>query len=393
MFKQPNDVPAPLPVPNRFRRRYASDCNERLPLQVSHRHQPSAIEKDYSTFHQSPQQIHDDWKVWDCLFQMNMLVPSSSKTLHLSQLQPWKLLFAFLVCILGTLYHLQSDTSVMGSKSEWKWDHNTYIPRLSPAFISNEKNKSQQVGVIPQQAMARNLLLTQVAGGGMLNQLAAISSLPNRAYARAWGRDYALYSGSTDPITKGCFDNVDVLNNIVEKQTQGRPGLQPPYDAIAIFPPDAIVTNLDYDLLDIMPEDKLVAMAGRRKSLQPESPSEVLFFNLHHEHVATVSKLWFDMIQDKSVTCSAGNDTALLLSAIESVLDANQSIDSLIFSLDETDTGFIGKGTFAIKGTVPMAMASKKVALLSNSEETTWTVQSTVDSVCFRYFPKCDVIY
>lgn len=71
----------------------------------------------------------------------------------------------------------------------------------------------------------------------------------------------------------------------------------------------------------------------------------------------------------------------------ENIMNA---ISSVVASLDETDDGFVGG--YSIK-TIPISVpAPKATMLVSNEAASRAELQKTADSVCYRYYPKCEVL-
>jgi len=294
---------------------------------------------------------------------------------------------------------------------EWRWDHNVYLPEASLASSSRWNTAgTAALGSSGDRLTSRNLLLTQVAGGAKLKELGEISARPNRAYARQWGRDYALFWRRKPVTGKSCFDKAVVLNAVMERgPSSSRYAVQ--YDVIALLPPDAIITDLDFDLLGLLPNDKLVAIAGwEREAFSSEgmaaatnSRTDIVFYNLRHKYAEAVSRRWSDIVSPYDVTCGAGNDLKLLILAIQSIIDEERhrmlddgelDINSLVIGLNETNAGFVGS-TYekrVIKGISPSVPTSREGMLLASLTDTAKTLHTTADSVCYRYYPKCEVL-
>jgi len=342
---------------------------------------------------------------------------------------------------------------IFEEQPEWYWDHNMYSPTQggpspSETDVSSLNNRMYDLKVVQKPRLSngelndtvqtrstlyhRNLLVVQVASSRSLNDLVGISSRPNRAYARQWGRDYAVFSrkATNAKIAKACFDKTVVLDTILSKQQQQRKEQEEEnglglaernieyshrrilqYDVIAILPPDAIITDLDYDLLDLFPQDvdrdadlrPLVAIPGWKNTTTLDniiqSGTDVVFFNLRHPYAIELSRVWFEMTQPSKITCGAGNDLQLLMSAIQMVASENSGttcLSSLVVGLNETDLGFVGslaESSHVIKGVAPPDVpTSRAVSMLSKLSESKMALQATSDSVCYRYYPKCEVL-
>lgn len=80
----------------------------------------------------------------------------------------------------------------------------------------------------------------------------------------------------------------------------------------------------------------------------------------------------------------------MLVDSIAAVTDEDEHLDDLIEPLSENEAGVIGNG--AIKN-IPSSVPGPRMAILSNSiEESAGILQQTADSVCYRFYPKCEVV-
>lgn len=329
-----------------------------------------------------------------------------------------KIVVFFLICLWLVYYnHNQNqDPSSYHRRAytppESQWDHNIYAPLTSSPGDSGVS--------VPFQSppTGRVLLIAQLGGQLELSSITDITSRPNRAYARQHGMNYVRYSRGGKSQRKSCFDKVILLNTILDNQAQtsdvkSLPSIfSPPpriaYDAIALFPPDSIVTNLDYNIFDLLPSDKLVAVAGWRNRQSEEqssftftiSKTDLILFNLRHRHANAVAKIWQDLVEPEEVSCDTGNDLTLLIDAVSVVLDNDEDLASNVLTIDESEQGFVNKEISnadevqdqVIKGLIPSIPESRASMLLSNLPRIKLELQSTADSVCYRYYPRCEVL-
>ena len=366
----------------------------------------------------------------------------------------------------------------------WIWDYNVYHNNNNnnSSSASPTASTTTTTTAVRSSSNNNNLLLTQIASSRSLQELSDISSLPNRAYARQWRRDYVqiLCASTADRKQqqqesssleeKSCFAKVFVLqwllqkhndttttaaaaavavgvdtangssrsssnngnNKATTKTTTTMTTTTVPYDTVALLPPDAIVTDLDYDLEQLLPADKLVAIAGDwQQQIQKADDdkdngkqilaaaaagmTDVVFFNLRHKHAAQVVQLWFDAVANPNhhVTCEAGNDLQLLFEVMRSVVQNDEDkFQSMIHSLIQTEQGFIMGGTNnnnnnkkdgdnnnnnnnrVIKSITPQVIPAygRLSLLLADMANSRAVLQTTADSVCYRYYPKCEVL-
>ena len=353
----------------------------------------SARKRKIKADNQSPQQTLYHWrKLSDKFHLLKKNHPTISRWL---QAGSWKLGGLLVVVGLAISYlHLRNEKDAY-MEPQWKWDHNVYNPRLNVA--SNVSRPALETRDAPFSTRGRNhdnLLLAQFSGGPLLvDDMTAISSRPNRAYARQWVRDYVSYA-SASPLERACFDKVVFLNTILARQTRPpwAPSAHVQYDVVVLLPPDAIITDLDYDILRLFPPDKLVGVASYADSNNVRNDSmfsEILFFNLRHRYAVETAELWFSLTEPP-VTCGAGNDIELLLDAMEVLVDDPEEREALVARLVVSERGFLPDR--AVKVIPPKVPSSKAVALVTNALETKAELQTTADSVCYRYYPRCDVL-
>jgi hypothetical protein len=393
---------------NRYRRRTSWILSESSPLEIDNR--SGRYSGDYATF--SPNESsHESSPFWWVLLQF--LSPgSTSRSFHSQRNDPpWKFSAGLFFSLILIAYTLRRDTgsqpSVSSTRPEWEWDLNVYYIEQG---TNNNASRSEVLALSPSERKnkRRNLLLVQVTGNPIRNELVDITSRPNRAYAHQWRRDYVRYSSNngvakTSKLDTTCVDQVAVINTILEKQRRESEGWRVPqqrgvsYDVVALLSADAVIRDLDYDLLDLLPDDKLVALAGWKRD-DPWAVSgsriNVVFFNLGHRHADRVVKAWSDALKSKRVTCGAGHEVSILLDAIQSVLESDEELSSMIHPLDQTDQGFVGdrSNEFAIKGLAPHGASSRAVVSMSSLPDAAASLQTTADSVCYRYYPKCEVL-
>jgi hypothetical protein len=167
------------------------------------------------------------------------------------------------------------------------------------------------------------------------------------------------------------------------------------YDAIVLLPSDAIIMEMDDNIVDTMlPPEKLVAIAGWKSSHEEmESRSGVILFNLDHKHAWKVTNLWWTLSQLNFETCGAANGISTLIDAIASTMDQDigETLDSLIHPIPESADGALGKHCVikCLPSTVPGA---RHQLVLSNLQQSHENIHQTADSVCYRFYPKCELI-
>jgi len=334
----------------------------------------------------------------------------------------------------GSSQHDGADVSIppieasLPATPVWLWDHYRYNPQQN----STQKQSNQE-----STDKSRNLLIAQVIAAPhspewrtSLFQFGEISSRPNRAYARQWGRNFVRYTAPPEDDddfdssnSQQCdgVDHVVVLNAILDRQQPRtrEPFDTMPYDALVLLPPDAIITDLDYDLLSMIPKDKLVSVVGSRK--EQRHLGGVVFWNLRHELTHVVAEhLWKELVKpredegDRPPPCESKQSyiDLLLENLLPSILKDDEDAQSVVGNLDETKDGFVFVGapslssseidatgksgdavpSFCLKCFPPTGSSSKTSQFLSDPDATRVTLERTADAVCYRYYPKCEVL-
>jgi hypothetical protein len=129
--------------------------------------------------------------------------------------------------------------------------------------------------------------------------------------------------------------------------------------------------NLDYEFLALLPENKIVAMANAKPDL--------FLWNLKHKESQEVARMWLDLADDSNC------DTQSLWSAIEmTVADSGYLASHYVQQLHLSISGVV---------------EPKLIKFLPSDDadgmsfpETVATLQTVADSVCYRYYPRCEVL-
>lgn len=317
----------------------------------------------------------------------------------------------------------KSETNVDSQQTPWMWDHNVYYEPLSAhkamdaygslvvertsASIGEGRNLliAQMIDRIEDDSVSPISQLGDVDGGFDKHRLLAfIASRPNRAYARQWGRNFVQFQLSTSNTYLGI---VSFIMDLLDKQEDFHRIEHPdhqfrPYDALLLLPPRAIITDLDYDLLELIPGDKLLALSGWNAISSDDTSAHtghhgILLINLQHELIKTVVRRWWEDQQD---------DGPLLgwFAILESEIDNNEmNISSVLLRLGEAPDGYVletasfgvetkhQEYTSCIKRFVSHATVSSST-MLPNVDEEIVALESTTDAVCYRFYPKCEVL-
>mmetsp|Transcript_20072 Transcript_20072/g.29028 ORF Transcript_20072/g.29028 Transcript_20072/m.29028 type:complete len:358 (+) Transcript_20072:82-1155(+) len=243
----------------------------------------------------------------------------------------WIIATAALVLFMSLRHHGGRESEAFMEDPFAHWDHNQY-------------NKDKAFPLLVQLSSPED------------KQSSDISSKPNRAYARQWSIDFLLHFSKINQS----HHQAEVLWDIFETQEKRRKEFDErksasgedsvedgarTYSAIIFISKSAIITNIDYDPANMVPKNDVVSI-GMTK-LDGDAP--VMIWNLMHPKFQDMAKEW--------------------------LLYPNLSV------LEKSDN-------LALVKRIPF---DQRVIKYWDGESIT-SLQNTVDSVCYRYYPKCDVV-
>eukprot|EP00521_Asterionellopsis_glacialis_P017996 CAMPEP_0195292538 /NCGR_PEP_ID=MMETSP0707-20130614/10003_1 /TAXON_ID=33640 /ORGANISM="Asterionellopsis glacialis, Strain CCMP134" /LENGTH=291 /DNA_ID=CAMNT_0040353025 /DNA_START=332 /DNA_END=1207 /DNA_ORIENTATION=+ len=269
------------------------------------------------------------------------------------------------------------------------WYHYYYVPKSKGVADAN-----------------RNLVIVQTGLVVPLTSVIDITSRPNRAYAKYWGMDYLKYTADHQSTFSLCYDRAVLLHEFVQEherqreeqrfQTQSEP--QRVYDRLLFLPGDSIITDYEFDLTTLLPEDKLVGIAthaldDNHLEDKRQTDSRIFMWNLNHKDSRVALNFLLDLLNDDSVSCEDENDLVSLLAVVETQFRGSKpgDISSHVQYLQETSKGFLAPRLINFDSSLWSPSKSIKSGndLVFQVEASRETV---ADSVCYRYYPRCEVI-
>lgn len=175
-----------------------------------------------------------------------------------------------------------------------------------------------------------------------------------------------MHTGEEDPC-----GTVQVLNHIA-RQERETDGSRAPYDAVLMLSPDSVIMDLDYQFLALLPNDMLVAASS--------SKSDLFVWNLKYRNSLEVARLWLDLNDSNGDEC----DMESLWTAIEMTMgDETFDLTNYVQPLQLTDTGLVEPRLIKF---LPDESEQKA------TPETMELLERVADSVCYRYYPRCEVL-
>lgn len=251
-----------------------------------------------------------------------------------------------------------------------EWDHNHYWNSEE----TEEEDSTDESVRQRSRRTGRNLLVVQLCNSPATHAWARIASKPNRAYARHWGYDYLFTCHDRDDDKNHCAA-AQLIWDLRQQQEQQQS--QPAssafyYDAVVMLAPNTIITNMDHDLLSLLPEDKLVAVTTTSNKNNNEDEEALRMINLRHHGFPALANAWIGIVSSNS--CGDVHSSLKNMAMRSSPKDA-------IRVLIPSDGGFIEPRLIKIVDDDPKHKSNVLTIL-----------QTTTDSVCYRYYPRCDVL-
>jgi hypothetical protein len=250
-----------------------------------------------------------------------------------------------------------------------EWDHNHYCDseETDEDYPTDESGRRRR-------GTRRNLLVVQLCNSPTTHAWARIASKPNRAYARHWGYDYLFTCHDREDDKNHCTAAQLVwdLRQQQEQQQSQATSSTLYYDAVVMLAPNTIITNMDYDLLSLLPEDKLVTVTTTSNKNNDEDDEALRMINLRHHGFPALANAWIGI--------ASSNSCGDVHSSLRSMA-IRSSTQSNIRVLIPSDEGFVEPRLIKIVDPDP-----------NRNRNVLTILQTTADSVCYRYYPRCDVL-
>eukprot|EP00568_Trieres_chinensis_P007151 CAMPEP_0183310544 /NCGR_PEP_ID=MMETSP0160_2-20130417/31986_1 /TAXON_ID=2839 ORGANISM="Odontella Sinensis, Strain Grunow 1884" /NCGR_SAMPLE_ID=MMETSP0160_2 /ASSEMBLY_ACC=CAM_ASM_000250 /LENGTH=214 /DNA_ID=CAMNT_0025474827 /DNA_START=392 /DNA_END=1036 /DNA_ORIENTATION=- len=212
-----------------------------------------------------------------------------------------------------------------------------------------------------------------------------VTSKVNRAYAKEWRHDYVKYTG----IMKGneywhaTFNKAYLLQSLLA--AEGNPSSKqkkqknklPSYDLVMMLDADSLISDLNYNVLDMFPEGRFIGINGIDSG---HMKGGVVFFNLRHPDIWEFSKEWANRVKN-----SAGGEMALA-AVLQSYGD--KDVHTIEASLADSFAGTVIK--FFRK---PPLRTGRKIDWLR--EDTALVIaalEQTMTALCYQFYPKCELV-
>jgi len=320
--------------------------------------------------------------------------------------------------------------------NEWLLDRNHYSGALIPPGIQR-----------------RTCVIVQDSAPGPEVEVLDATSRVNRAYAKRWGHDYLKFTGvalgskpwqatfnkpfllssllmarvaqssgeqqrslqrmdgeygdegstgvtGIEHSLQGMNDNKGFTftsGSLTEITTAGTRSLQTiqnknslqPYDTVLFLDSNAMIVQLDYDVLDLIARDKMLAMVGGTgDQIHRSKYSDVMIWNLAHPQALNVSDSWIEKSQT-SLHDENANSQTLLMNVLHNEahqLNGSDRTDLLDLIPEPMVDG--------LQGTVIKQDSKYTTQVVEQSDlpQIMPVVQGIADSVCYRFYPQCEVV-
>jgi hypothetical protein len=257
------------------------------------------------------------------------------------------------------------------AEPRWIWDHNIYDPRGTLPVADSAKR-------------SRKLLILQHATSPQMAKILDVTSRVNRAYAKHLEADYVRIDG----LGTLC----DVIFNVITMKIASEDAwLQ--YDVILAMTPDAVFVDFDVNVLALFlagNNNNLVGIAGNTTSID-QLGKGLLFWNTRHQESSTVLKLWRD-------NPTSARDIGLSIDDITTLFDLlrkaynQEELFNMVQELKPPQVDFFSGNLIKFFRQPPDYEPMSRLKWLeSESEDVVIVLEQLVDSICFKYYPKCEL--
>jgi hypothetical protein len=300
---------------------------------------------------------------------------------------------------------------------------------------NNKSPSSHNYGKDPK------VLIVQDAAPGPDEEVLYVTSRVNRAYAARWGFDYLQFTGIAlggSSSWKATFNKPYLLDKLIKAKTENAKlndtgcagtgieagGAVSPspassdilvsndtscntklqnlqsYDLVMFLDSSAMIVQLDYDIRSLIKYNKMIATSMSEILTMERNPNaysnnnDAMLWNLNHPQASAVSKLWMDECYSSS-------------SIMKNLLSKSQSevILSKILYSGNIDRGTGGDGNNPIQLISPEMVDGLQGSLIkqdmsyndyflqvSDLRRMMPIVTGIADSVCYRFYPQCEIV-
>lgn len=296
------------------------------------------------------------------------------------------------------------------AESQFNWDHNHFSPLSNTSPLDTHD---------PTQPNHPKTLIIQSLPPGPEEVLLSITSRVNRAYAKRLGFDYLSYVGDeTDSYlltklflkrinnnTNGTIngqsvhlgDFLDVSRNAAVADGFTEASIPPHnYDAVVVLQSDAIIVQLDYNVVDLLQTTNLVASGVDKNVLTKDGLwsvySNVMIWNLRHPLFYNTTVSWLEMDEvDRGEQVDSDSDGGCLVRGLIKVLMNMTHDEDTELDLQEIPRELVN----GLEGTVikqERDCTANKVITEKDLPRMIPIIQGIADNVCYRYYPQCEII-
>ena len=184
--------------------------------------------------------------------------------------------FYVIAILLGNItlviyYYKKQHTTTQLNTVEWNWHHH----------YSKSTNNTT----------TRKVLIAQYTGlDAAYLEFTNITQRANKAYAKKWKYDYLLMKGTafnSNQVGISAYNKLSVLRKAIDAKV---------YDVLLILDSDAVIVDIDQDVLDLMPESMLLTACRNHESDSLHTwnlNNGVTLWNLRHERMEEVYTEWY----------------------------------------------------------------------------------------------------
>jgi len=221
--------------------------------------------------------------------------------------KPQSTFYVIAILLLGNItlviycYKKQHTSTNQLNHIEWNWyhystsnNHNTTTTRNVQTRHTGLDTYLEFTNTKSNTTATRKVLISQYTGlDAAYLEFTNITQRANKAYANKWNYDYLLMKGTafnSNQVGISAYNKLSVLRKAIDAKV---------YDVLLILDSDAVIVDLDQDVLDLMPESMLLTACRNHESDSPHTwnlNNGVTLWNLRHERMEEVYTEWYRRI-------------------------------------------------------------------------------------------------
>jgi len=182
------------------------------------------------------------------------------------------------------------------------------------------------------------------------------------------------------------------------------------YSTVMLLQSDAIIVHLDYNILDLIRDDQLISCGMNQKFPTDEGLwdvySDVVLWNLKHPLFYNATQLWVESDDNRvdalDAVIGSNSNESIVRDLVQVLMNMNVDVDK------DMNTNTQNQDAVALVQDIPREMVSgldgtvikqardsSKIQPITNHDLKVMipVIQGISDTVCYRYYPQCEIVF